>query len=184
MLRKYTHVLIASLEDQTLLGSEPLPMCCYNNIGSKRTLHPDVPYVQKIGTLICSPYPTRQLSKSWHALDGVLPTMKGRANHMIYSLNQWVPAIKRFCEFINSGWPSQHMTSALIIIMTKQNCSRSSSKKHNKVMIQITLQVIIIGLQKTVSQDCTNNQDKIGMHKLTVWVKVTFLSYNALRAWS
>ena len=47
--------------------------------------------------------------------------LKEAQNHMIFHLakNQWVPVINRFHEFINSGWPSQHMTSVLIIMITE-----------------------------------------------------------------
>ena len=49
------------------------------------------------------------------------------------------------------------------------------TNKNNKVMIQITLPVIIISLQiNIVSQECTNTQDTIGMHKPIAWAKVTF----------
>ncbi len=41
-------------------------------------------------------------------------------------------------------------------------------------MIQITLPVIIISPQNIVSQECTNTQDTIGMHKPIARVKVTF----------
>ncbi len=48
-----------------LLGSEPLTMCHYRFTGiNKGTLLRDIPRVPKIGTLVCSPYPTRQVSKS------------------------------------------------------------------------------------------------------------------------
>ena len=49
------------------------------------------------------------------------------------------------------------------------------TKKSNEVMIQITLPVIIISLQTNiVTQECTNTQDTIGMHKPIAWAKVTF----------
>ena len=42
-------------------------------------------------------------------------------------------------------------------------------------MIQITLPVIIISLQTNiVTQECTNTQDTIGMHKPIALEKVTF----------
>ena len=42
-------------------------------------------------------------------------------------------------------------------------------------MIQITLHVIIIGLQiNIVSKECANTQDTIGMHKLIAWAQLTF----------
>ena len=49
------------------------------------------------------------------------------------------------------------------------------TNKSNEVVIQITLPVIIISLQTNiVSQECTNTQDTIDMHKLIAWAKVTF----------
>ena len=49
------------------------------------------------------------------------------------------------------------------------------TNKNDKVMIQITLQVIIIGLQiNSVNQECTNTQDTIGPHMPIAWAKVTF----------
>ena len=51
-------------------------------------------------------------------------------------------------------------------------------------MIQITLPVIIISLQiNIVSQECTNTQDTIGMHKPIAWAQVTFLELHCY-AWS
>ena len=42
-------------------------------------------------------------------------------------------------------------------------------------MIQITLPVIIISLQKKiVNQECSITQDTVGTHKLIAWAKVTF----------
>ncbi len=75
-----------------LLGSEPLTMCCYSNTGiQKGTLLLHIPHIPKIGTLVCSPYPTRQMSKSWHTLDGVFPKNKGKAKAHFSCKIQWVP---------------------------------------------------------------------------------------------
>ncbi len=82
-----------------MLGSKPLTMCCYNNTGiSKGTSLLDIPQFPKIGTLLCFPKPTRQVSKSWHTLDGVFPKNKGKSKS--------VPVTNRFNEFINSWWQS------------------------------------------------------------------------------
>ncbi len=56
----------------------------------------------QIGTCICFPYPTRQVSKSWHTLDGVLPKTKiceGRAKSHTYTIaEQWAPVTDSSAE--------------------------------------------------------------------------------------
>ncbi len=104
-----------------LLGSEPLTMCRYSNTGikNKRTMLLDIPHILKIGTLVCSPCPTRQMSKSWHTLDGVFPKNKQKAKSNLSCIMQYVPVTNRLQELMNSWWHSQHTTSVLIIIMTE-----------------------------------------------------------------
>ena len=63
-------------ENQTLLVAEPPTECHHNNTMVKDTVIEN-PFHSQIGTIICLPYLVRQVSKSWHALDGVLPK-KGR----------------------------------------------------------------------------------------------------------
>ena len=56
----------------------------------------------QIGTCICFPYPTRQVSKSWHTLDGVLPKTticEGRAKSHTYTIaEQWFPVTDSSAE--------------------------------------------------------------------------------------
>ena len=71
-------------ENQALLVSEPPTECRHSNTREKDTVV-ETPICSKIGTLICIPYPTRQVSKSWHTLDGVLPTKRKRTqSHDFY----------------------------------------------------------------------------------------------------
>ena len=65
-------------EDQTLSGSKSLQCVATVTLQSKRKLLVDISHVPKIGTLVCSPYLTRQVSKSCHTLDGVFPKNKGK----------------------------------------------------------------------------------------------------------
>ena len=102
-----------------LLGSEPLTMCRDSNRNKKGTLLLYIPQVPKNGTHVCSPYPTRQVSKSWHTLDGVFPKNKRKAKSHVSCKMRWVPVTNRLYELINSGWPSQNTISVLIIIMTE-----------------------------------------------------------------
>ena len=62
-------------ENQALLVSEPPTECRHSNTREKDTVL-DIPFCYKIGTIICVPHPTRQVSKSWHMSDGVLPTKR------------------------------------------------------------------------------------------------------------
>ncbi len=134
-------------EDQALSGSKPLAVCHYSNTCIKKKFLLDILYDPKIGTLICSPYPTWQLSKSWQSLDGVFPKNKGKAKSHFSCKMQWVPVTNRFLELINSWWHSQHKTSLLIIMTEFKIVLDFRTKKNNRVMIQITLPVIIISLQ-------------------------------------
>ena len=103
-----------------LLGSELPTSRRYSNTGIKKEIAPrNSSNFLKIGTPVCSPYPTRQMSKSWHTLDGVFPRNKGKAKSHFSCIMQWVPVTNRFNELINSWWQSQHTTSVLIIIMTE-----------------------------------------------------------------
>ena len=62
-------------ENQTLLASKLSTECRYSNTREKGTVL-EKPFCSKIGTIKCAPYPARQVSKSWHTSDGVLPTKK------------------------------------------------------------------------------------------------------------
>ena len=62
-------------ENQALLVSEPPTECRHSNIREEDTVL-ETPICSKIGTIICIPYQSRQVSKSWHMWDGVLPTKR------------------------------------------------------------------------------------------------------------
>ncbi len=132
-------------EDQTLSGSKSLQCVATVTLQSKRKLLLDISHVPKIGTLVCSPYPTRQVSKSWHTFDGVFPKNKGKAKVTILLQN----AVS-LC-YIQTPWVNQlRMTKPTYNLSLDhyhdrvQNCSRSSNKT-KQTMIQITLPVVIIG---------------------------------------
>ncbi len=73
-------------ENQTLLVSEPPTECRHSNTRVKDTVLEN-PICSRIGTIICVPYPARQVSNSWHTLDGVLPK-KGRVQSHYFLLLQ------------------------------------------------------------------------------------------------
>ena len=60
-----------------------------------------------LGTIICVPYPTRQVSKSWHTSDGVLPTRGRVQSHDFYFCNKAIEVM------LKQSWLSQHMTSVV-----------------------------------------------------------------------
>ena len=93
-------------------------MCHYSNTGIKNG-HCSSIFLMFLGMFVCSTYTTRQVSKSWHTLDGVLHTNKGRTKSNFSCNIQGVPVTNQLYEIINSGWQSQHNTSVLIIITTE-----------------------------------------------------------------
>ena len=58
-------------ENQALLVSKPPTVCHHSNTRGKDTVLEN-PFSSKIATIICLPYPTRQVSKSWHTTNSVL----------------------------------------------------------------------------------------------------------------
>ena len=74
-------------ENQTLLVSKPPTECRRSNTSVKDTVLEN-PICSRIGTIICVPYPARQVYNSWHMSDGVLPTKKEGYSHINFLLLQ------------------------------------------------------------------------------------------------
>jgi hypothetical protein len=94
-LRAYFWVLIP-LEQPWLLSR-----CHYSNKGSnKDTILVHIPCSNK-GTFLCFPYLARQVSSSWHMLDGFfLLERKGKVTWCFYlSKKQWVPIKHAFLRY-------------------------------------------------------------------------------------